>query len=317
MEKIKCDKCNDNAIIYLAYGKHNFCKNHFNYFFEKRFKKTIREFKLIDQKDYLGIATSGGKDSMVLLYLINKIYGPRKLKFCSIFIDEGTPGYSNLTKDVVVNFCKENNIKLIIGSHKEEFGKSTADVAKKYDRKKGSICTYCGVMRRGTINKFANKEKVTKVVTGHNLDDESQTILMNLMDNDFIKFIKTGPIAKITKVIDSKPRIKPFYLTPEKEIAAYALFNDIPFHHCSCPFFRAAKRNNFRNFINETEVTHPGSKFGLIKSFLNIKNRIDNNTKDKLKTNNKLKTKNIKRCKKCGVETSGEICKACQLLETL
>ena len=101
---VKCDKCNNDAVIYLAYGPHNYCKNHFNDKFEKRFKKTIRQYKLIKNNDYLGIATSGGKDSMVLLYLINKIFKPRKLKFCAIFVDEGTPNYSKKTYKIVKDF---------------------------------------------------------------------------------------------------------------------------------------------------------------------------------------------------------------------
>jgi len=307
---IKCDNCKKDAIIYLAYGKHNFCKDHFNYFFEKRFKKTIRQFKLIENKDYLGVATSGGKDSMVLLYLVNKIFKSRRLNFCAIFVDEGTPDYSNKTKEVVINFCKENQIKLLESSHENEFGKSTADVAKEYDKKEGSVCTYCGVMRRQTINKLANIKGVTKVATGHNLDDECQTILMNLIDNDLTRFFRTGPMVGIIRMKETKPRIKPFYLTPEREIAAYALYNNIPFHHCNCPFFRGAKRNKFRNFLNENEVIHPGAKFSLIKSFLSIKDLVK--TKDIIQ---KIKTKKIKKCEICGTETSSKICKACELLK--
>ena len=227
---VKCNKCDNDAVIYLAYGPHNYCKKHFNEKFEKRFKKTIRQYKFIEKNDYLGIATSGGKDSMVLLYLINKIFKPRKLKFCAIFVDEGIPNYSEKTYKIVKDFCEENNIKLISSSHKKEFGKSTADIANKMDRKEGSVCTYCGVMRRQTINKLANQEKVTKVATGHNLDDECQTIIMNLMDDDLTRFFRTGPTAGIIEMKETKPRIKPFYLTPEKEIAAYAMYNNIPFY---------------------------------------------------------------------------------------
>lgn len=303
---VKCEKCSKDAIIYLAYGKHNLCKDHFNEFFENRFKKTIRQFKLFSKEDYLGIATSGGKDSMVLLYLINKIFKIKRINFCAIFVDEGTDNYSNKTFEVVDKFCKENNIKLTTSSHKKEFNITTQEIGEKYDRKEGTVCTYCGVLRRKTLNKLSNKEKITKLVTGHNLDDECQTVLMNLLDNDTIRFFRTGPLTGIIDLEDTKPRIKPFYLTPEKEIAAYALYNNIPFHDCNCPFYRTAKRNHFRNFLNETEVLHPGSKFSLIKSFLKIKDVKD-------KTN--ITSKNtIRKCKICNEDTSQEICKACKLL---
>jgi uncharacterized protein (TIGR00269 family) len=305
---IKCSKCQKDAMIYLPYGKHNLCKAHFNHFFESRMKKTIRQFKLFSNKDYLGIATSGGKDSMVLLYLINKIFKSKRIKFCAIFVDEGINNYSNKTFQVVKTFCKNNDIKLVYSSHKKEFGISTQEIGKKHDKREGTICTYCGVLRRKTLNKLAKQEKVTLVLTGHNLDDECQTILMNLLDNDIIRFFRTGPYAGILNLEYTKPRIKPFYLTPEKEIAAYALYNKIPFYDSNCPFFRTAKRNHFRSFLNETESLHPGSKFSLIKSFLKIKEikDIKNTIKD---------LKPIRRCKECGEETSQDICKSCELLK--
>jgi uncharacterized protein (TIGR00269 family) len=306
---IKCDKCSKDALIYLAYGKHNFCKDHFNDFFESRFKKTIRQFKLFSQKDYLGVATSGGKDSMVLLYLINKIFKEKRIKFCAIFVDEGTDNYSNKTFQVVKDFCSKENIKLVTSSHKKEFDISTQEIGEKYDKKEGTVCTYCGVLRRKTLNRLANKENVSKLLTGHNLDDECQTILMNLLDNDTLRFFRTGPETGIIEIEDTIPRIKPFYLTPEKEIAAYALFNQIPFHDCNCPFFRTAKRNHFRNFLNETEIIHPGSKFSLIKSFLKIK---EYSNLDKIITK-----KNLKKCKICKEDTSQDICKACELISKI
>ena len=307
--KIKCEKCKKNAVIYLAYGRHNFCKDHFNLFFEARFKKTIRTYKLFSQKDYLGVATSGGKDSMVLLYLINKIFKEKRIKFCALFVDEGTDNYSNKTYQVVSDFCKKNKIKLTTSSHKKEFGISTQEIGEKYDRKEGTVCTYCGVLRRKTLNKIANKEKVTKLLTGHNLDDEAQTVLMNLLDNDTIRFFRTGPISGILELEKIVPRVKPFYLTPEKEIAAYALYNNIPFHDCNCPFFRTAKRNHIRNFLNETELLHPGSKFSLLKSFLKIKEMT--NLKDF------KEIKKINKCKICNEETSQEICKSCELIKKI
>jgi uncharacterized protein (TIGR00269 family) len=306
---VKCEKCKKDAIIYLAYGKHNLCIDHFNDFFESRFKKTIRQFKLFSQKDYLGVATSGGKDSMVLLHLINKIFREKRIKFCAIFVDEGTDNYSNNTFKIVTDFCKKNKIKLIFSSHKKEFGISTQEIGEKYDRKEGTVCTYCGVLRRKTLNRLANKEKVTTLLTGHNLDDECQTVLMNLLDNDHIRFFRTGPVSGIIDLEFTKPRIKPFYLTPEKEIAAYALYNKIPFYDCNCPFYRTAKRNHFRSFLNETEVLHPGSKFSLIKSFLKIKET--SNIKEIIKKDI------IKKCKICKEDTSQEICKACQLIKKI
>lgn len=311
---IKCNKCKKPAVIYLAYGKHSLCINHFNDFFEKRFRKTIRMYNLTNNKDYIGVATSGGKDSMVLLYLMNKLYKKSPTKICALFVDEGTPGYSNKTKEVVETFCKREKIKLVSSSHKKEFGISTGEIAEKYNKKEGTLCTYCGVLRRDTLNRLAEKEKITKVATGHNLDDEAQTVLMNMFSNDAIRLFRTGPLAGIIDLgEDIRPRIKPFYLTPEKEIGAYALYNNISFHDCNCPFYSEAKRNHYRAILNETEVKYPGSKFGLIRSFLKLKDVINI---DKITTNNHDRSK-IRKCKICNNVSSQDICSSCRLLKEL
>ncbi|MCX6803662.1 MAG: hypothetical protein NTY48_03770, partial [Candidatus Diapherotrites archaeon] len=69
-----CDKCREKAAITLEYGPHHFCKKHFIQFFENRFKKTIRKYKLFKHGEKILIALSGGKDSVTLLHLLFKYY---------------------------------------------------------------------------------------------------------------------------------------------------------------------------------------------------------------------------------------------------
>ncbi|HOD89871.1 MAG TPA: tRNA lysidine(34) synthetase TilS [archaeon] len=310
-DTIKCDKCQKPAIIYLAYGKHNYCKEHFNEFFEKRLKKTIRTYKLIRPNEKIGIAVSGGKDSMVLLYLLNKFYKNTNVKISVIFIDEGIKRYSDKAKKVIQNFCKKNKIQFLVTSHKKEYGITTQEIAKIYDKKIGTICTYCGVLRRKAINKLSKKEQFSKIATAHNLDDETQTILMNLLDNDHIRLFRTGPTAGLIELNETTPRIKPFYLTPEKEIGAYALYNNIPFFSEDCPYYSEAKRNDIREILNNLETKYPGTKFSLIRSFLKIKELINI---EEITNNQKTQTK---KCKICGETTSQEICKSCLLITEL
>lgn len=40
-------------------------------------------------------------------------------------------------------------------------------------------CTYCGVFRRQALDRGCTLLEVDKLVTGHNADDISETILMN------------------------------------------------------------------------------------------------------------------------------------------
>ena len=86
-----CKYCQEAPVIKLSNKK--LCKLHFIRYFDKKVLKTIRVYKLISKKDKVGIAISGGKDSLTCLYLLNNILKTRIQKLISILIDEGIKGY--------------------------------------------------------------------------------------------------------------------------------------------------------------------------------------------------------------------------------
>ena len=57
---------------------------------EKRVKRVIRQYKMIGPNDKIGVALSGGADSVTALHLLNMITGPRRdVELVEIYIDEG------------------------------------------------------------------------------------------------------------------------------------------------------------------------------------------------------------------------------------
>jgi len=76
--KIICSKCNNPAITYIRYNGTHLCKDHFIQYLEKRVKKEINKQGKLQNNTKIGIAVSGGKDSIVVLHLINKIFSKRK-----------------------------------------------------------------------------------------------------------------------------------------------------------------------------------------------------------------------------------------------
>ena len=57
-----------------------------------------------------------------------------------------------------------------------------------------TACAYCGVLRRRAINAGARQVKADKVATGHTLDDEVQTSLMNIFHGDIARLAKEKPV---------------------------------------------------------------------------------------------------------------------------
>src|SRR3989344_3313897 len=191
--------CSQKPVMEMPSGE-RLCKTHFTGYFESKVFNTIRKFDLIGKEENLGVALSGGKDSLSVLNILNKlsIQNP-KIKINAIAIDEGVAGYRDKTLEKAREFCNKNNIDLHIFSYKEEFGLTLDEMLKIL---KVKPCTICGIFRRYLLNKKSKELKLTKLATGHNLDDECQSILMNQMKNNIRASARLGP--KVGLIQDEK-----------------------------------------------------------------------------------------------------------------
>ena len=307
----RCERCGKEAKIFLGYGPHRFCKEHFNDFFEKRVKRTIRQSKMISYGEKIAVGVSGGKDSMVTLHLLNKLLGNQN-KIEVIMIDEGIKGYRDKSMQVGIKYCKENGIPYNTVAYEKELGVDMEGVFKKIqqDEKLGSTCGFCGVFRRQFLNSKALEIKADKLATGHNLDDEVQSIAMSLFGNQLARIAGLGEIAGVKKHDKFVPRIKPLYETPEKEIISYAAFNGIEHYSAECcPYSWMAKRNHYRKMINELEESVPGTKYSILSTFRELKPMLVQKELEK--------EPQFSQCEKCGSPCRGIVCNVCIQLEKL
>jgi uncharacterized protein (TIGR00269 family) len=310
----KCDKCSEKAVITLAYGPHYFCEKHFTQFFENRFKKTIRKYKLFKPKEKILIALSGGKDSTLLLYLLHKLYS-KVNNIEALIIDEGVHGYRDKSIKSAQENCKKLGVKHTLVTFKKEFGITNDKIMPLIlsNPKLGGTCAFCGVLRRNIMNKYAKRISANKLATGHNMDDEVQSFVMNIFNNDFERMKRMNATTGIIEHEGFVKRIKPFYETPEKEIIAYCALKGIKHYseEC-CPYSWTAKRNEYREMLNHFENRFPGTEFSILRFYENIKPLIKPSTGEKPKL-----AESLVECTKCGEPTEKELCKACEMIEKI
>ena len=272
-------------------------------FVEKRVKKEIRRQVNLRSGDIIGVAVSGGKDSMVTLHLLHSILGERRdIGIQCITIDEGIDGYRPESIGIVKKFCADLGIKYNHVAFSEKFG-ITMDGAAPLSGD-SSPCTYCGVFRRNAMNDAARKIGATYLATGLNLDDTAQSIMMNFTRGDVERLIRLGPHRKVQPGLI--PRIQPLRMVPEKESLLYAIVSGIPYHNGTCPYSDEALRNQFRNVIDELETRSPGTRHSIISSYDQMLPVLTASSKPA----------DLKRCA-CGEPTLGAGCKACELREVL
>jgi uncharacterized protein (TIGR00269 family) len=295
-----CCKCKKPAITFIRYNGTHLCKNHFIEYFERRVKKDIKKQGKTIKGIKIGVALSGGKDSTVVLHLVHDIFSKRSnIEIFAITVDEGIEGYRPESIKIASENCKKLGIKQYIISFKDTIGITLDDIAKKDDEL--AECSYCGVFRRLCLNKKARNLGIDKLVTGHNLDDMSQSILMNFVNSDMQKLARLGPHKKIQPGL--VPRMLPVRIIPEKEVALYAILKNIEYHDGVCPYAINALRGDFKEVIDDLEYKHPGTRHSILSSYDSIKEILIE----------KYPPTDLNKCTKCGEPTSQNLCKACIL----
>ncbi|MBI1971734.1 MAG: TIGR00269 family protein [Candidatus Aenigmarchaeota archaeon] len=302
--------CGSKAIYTRKYEGNSYCAPCFKDQFEKRVKKTIREHSMVGKNEVIVVGLSGGKDSSVSLTLMKKIFGSRPdVKIIAVSIDEGIEHYRDKSLDVTKSLTQKLGVEHYIVGFKGNLGKSIDDImaAKAAGTKNLNSCTFCGVFRRYLLNRAARELGATKVCTGHNMDDEAQAVLINYLKGDLKRLARMGPMPALRSNDKFVPRIKPLRNTPEKEVALYALISKTGNYWGECPYVSGI-RFEVRDFLNEVEAKHAGTKFSFLRTFdamLPVLRASVENAPE------------ITECENCGEPCSGEVCKVCELLDKL
>jgi uncharacterized protein (TIGR00269 family) len=305
-----CKLCKTNPVYKLPNG--TLCKRCFIKYFENKVFKTIRKHNLFKLDDKIVVATSGGKDSITVLYLTHKYLKRKNLQknISALAIDEGIKNYREHTLKFLKKFCKDLGVELNIHSYKELFGK-TLDESISLVRKRGlnlSPCNVCGTFRRNALNVGARKLKATKVVTGHNVDDEAQSILLNIFKNNFKILSRLGPNNGV--VLDGKfiPRVKPLYMMSEKEVRLYTILKGFDVGYDECPYAKGCFRSNIGEMINKLEDEHKGVKSSIVKFYLETRDSL----KEKYIEEN---GSTVTYCSVCGEPSQRKVCNTCLMKE--
>ena len=209
-----CKRCKTQPVIKLPNNNVYLCKTCFIKYFERKVRKTVRQYEMFRKGETIAVGVSGGKDSLSTLHVLKDIVSKQRVtKLLAIAVDEGIKGYRDKSLGTAKEYCEKNDINLHIVSFEEEFGYTLDKVLKKLDV---NPCSICGVFRRYLLNKAAKDLKVDKIATGHNLDDEAQSVLMNMFRNTPETSARLGPVTGIKEYKGFIRRIKPLYFLTDK-----------------------------------------------------------------------------------------------------
>ena len=174
---------------------------------QRRFRKALRDYRLIEDGDKILVGLSGGKDSLCLLEFLarqSKVYQPL-FTVEALHVRMENIQYETDTR-YLQQFCDTLEVPLhIITTRFEPSDKKPA-------------CFLCSWQRRKQLFNLAQKLGCNKIALGHHQDDLIHTTLMNLtFQGQFSTMPAYLEMEKMPLAI-----IRPLCLCEEADIKAYA-----------------------------------------------------------------------------------------------
>ena len=195
--------------------------------------KTILKYKMFKKGEVIGVACSGGVDSMSLLHYLNSIKDEFDIEIVAINVDHSIRPDSAEESAFVQNYCKENHIRCY------KFKVDSIKIAK--DNK---VCLEEGarIGRYGVFDSLLQKEIVDKICLGHHLQDQAETILLNIFRGSGLNG------ASGMEYVRGK-YLRPMLNTSKIEITQYAGDNEIVFVEDESNYDENYSRNYLRHNI--------------------------------------------------------------------
>lgn len=217
--------------------------------------KAIADFQLINDRDRILVALSGGKDSWTLLHVLLQLQkkAPVRFEIGAATVHPGSPNFR----------CESLETRLLTdGIPYTILPGRIVEIVRKHLDAGTTPCSFCARLRRGVLYSYASNEGWNKIALGHHLDDFVETLIMNLFFNGSIKGMNPFLVSDDGRNIV----IRPLVYVEEELTRAYAQAVGVPILACSCPYqgMNVSRRHWVKKLIREIEREIPHVKSNIL-----------------------------------------------------
>ena len=203
------------------------------------FRAAVDRYEMIKPGDHIAVGLSGGKDSVALLALLQRLrrFYPASFELTAITLD---PCFGGIEHDYtpVTLFCGQIGVPHII--KRTRLGEIIFE-----ERKEKNPCSLCARMRRGALHRTAQEAGCNVVALGHHQDDAAQTMIMNLFAGGRISCF--SPVSELT--CRQLRLIRPLIFMGEKEISTAVGRCGLPVVKSRCPEDGKTRRQEVHDLI--------------------------------------------------------------------
>src|SRR5687768_14740866 len=304
---MKCRKCGNKASVNMRQHKLALCKEHYLEWVPEQTARFIKKYEMFTPEDKILVAVSGGKDSLALWDILNRLNYQADGLYLGLGIDGGID-YSHESQRLTEKFANERDLKLHTVDIEQEYGQSIPVLSEISHRGHGKPCAVCGLAKRHEMNRIARDLGYDVLATGHNLDDEAAVLFGNTLSWSSEYLLRQAPVLAESDGLARK--VKPLCRFYEREMTAYSLARGIEYIYEECPFAEGSQSIYYKELLNQLETTRPGAKLTFYLRFLEARKRGD------LLDRKSLERAHLHACPKCGQPTStGDLCSFCRMIE--
>lgn len=225
----------------------------------KQMVQAIAEYNMIEEGDKVMVCVSGGKDSTILLSLLEAIRkkAPYQYTLEAVMLDQKQP---NFDASEYMKWVQGLGVRLTV------LERDTYSVVKEKITD-GVYCSLCSRLRRGILYDYAFHNGFTKMALGHHRNDLAETLLMNIF--------YTGKIASMPPKLKSDDGrnilIRPLSFVAEKDLQELAQIWKFPIIPCNlCGSQEGMKRKRIKRLLNDLESEIPQIGNSMLKAMSNV-----------------------------------------------
>ena len=190
---------------------------------------------LFERGDRIGVAVSGGRDSMSLLHYLVEHHNDLLIRVIAIHVEHGIRGEESLADQAfVLNYCSEHDIPVCY---------TKVDVPGYAKDHLIGIEQAARELRYHYFDELLRKGVVDKIATAHQLDDQCETVLMRIFRGTGVKGLEGIPSARSGKYI------RPMLSLSRLDIQEYCDAHKVPHVEDSTNFNLEYTRNFIRHEV--------------------------------------------------------------------
>ncbi len=223
--------------------------------------RCVADYELIGDGDRIMVCSSGGKDSYVMLYLLERLRrrAPVRFELVAVHLHQGHPQHDT---EPLETWLKDNGFAYRI------LREDTYSIVREKVAEEETPCMLCSRLRRGILYNAAQELACDKIALGHNRDDAIETLLLNLV---FTGSLKSMP-PKLRSDDGRNVVIRPLLYSAEDTILQFATSMGAPIIPCGfCDQQDGLMRTQVKDLLSRLEALSPRAKSSMFAALKNVR----------------------------------------------